>query len=151
MASFPKAFSKIWQKRSAGDTSGQKAVPESPPARGCVSTCPCVRPCFCACGGTQCHQTRHHSQHDLEALGMQSLPSTIILSANLLSKPINSRGEPPVKDALWLPGVHKTLQVILLCCYNFFTQSFVRSPTDYAEYVWICLSPQLPSPAFFSV
>lgn len=27
---------------------GSKAIPEKPPAWGCVSTCPCVHPCFCA-------------------------------------------------------------------------------------------------------
>lgn len=79
-----------------------------------MSVCPSMFLCS-ACGGTRCHQTQHHSQHDL---GMQSFPS-IILSANLLFKPINFRGEPAPKDALWLPGVHKTLQVILLCCYHF--------------------------------
>lgn len=129
---------------------GSKAIPEKPSCMGlCVhmSVCPSVFLCS-ARGGTQHRRTHHRSQHDLEALGIQSLPSIIILSANLLFKPINSRGEPLPKDALWLPGLPKTLQVILLCCYNFFTQSFVRSPTDYAENVWICvslpISPHLP-------
>lgn len=134
----PQGFQRDLVKEMCWGTSGQKAIPEKPSSMGllCVhmSVCPSVFLCS-ACGGTQCHQTGHHSQHDLEALGMQSFPSIIILSANLLFQPINSRGEPLPKDALWLPGVHKTLQVILLCCYNFFTESFVRSPTDYAENV----------------
>lgn len=64
---------------------GSKAIPEKPSSTGlCVhmSVCPSMFLCR-ACGGTQCHWTRrHHSQHDLEALGIQSFPSIIILSAN---------------------------------------------------------------------